>query len=375
MDDKKLNSTESIPKEFIDKANTAYREIKKDENWDYVKDSKGNYVYEVNTKSVKNAIKGFAERFALHGVDINEINFDDYLVEGVKLDKIPKGALTVIQLNSADSYGPSGYFYVFDKRRSSGRENPLWEAGTGKMYHSGKGKRVDVGRIPDYQFLEAAKNVWVIPEEAITRDVSKVRTDRRNMKSGRVVRYKELPGYRYNENRTLDKSGYIIDPSEISKRLKEFKNKNELNKFGGYLGRAENEIKLIVDEYNSMASTILEVATKQLSKGKLTLDLKPLSEVNSRLNSAIDDLTRSAKSADSSNDSYTYGYDHYLKRLGEIKTSYTWGDLTRVYSRALDEQAEDSATEGLGCKYNRTLQATESYFVDSNIVSAFESEE
>ena len=154
MEEVKLNSTESIPKQFIEKAEIASREIKRDENGNYVKDSEGNYVYEVDSKEVKGAIKEFARHFADFGVDINQINFDDYLVEGVTLDKIPRGALTIIQIRDSSKYNPNSKFYVFDKRKSSNRENPLWEAHSRKMYHSRKGRHVDAGKIPDYQFLQ-----------------------------------------------------------------------------------------------------------------------------------------------------------------------------------------------------------------------------
>ena len=163
MEDIKLNSTESIPRQFIEKAEDANREVKRDENFNAVKDSNGNYVYEVNSKGVRGAIREFASHFADFGVDINQIDFDDYLVEGVTLDKIPRGALTIIQIRDSSRYNPNSKFYVFDKRRSSSRENPLWESTSRRLYHSRKGKTVDAGRIPDYQFLESAENIWVVP--------------------------------------------------------------------------------------------------------------------------------------------------------------------------------------------------------------------
>ena len=374
MEEVKLNSTESIPRQFIENTENVYREVKKDENHDYVRDANGNYVYEVNSKKVREAIKEFARHFANFGVDINQINFDDYLVEGVTLDKIPRGALTIIQIKDSSKYDPNSKFYVFDKRRSSDRENPLWESSR-RMYHSRKGKYVDSGRIPDYQFLQAAENIWVVPEEVLTRDTNKVRQERVASQRGRVERLKELP-YRYygykEDPRRLDPSGYVIDPDIIKEKLNKYKKEKELKAAGSHLAIAEREIKAVVDEYNTMAKTILSVATEQLAKGDLRLSLGRVSEVNKELKGIIEKVLYYAEYSDKNGNNYSWYFESYMKDLKKIKDTHSWKELEIVYKSALEEQQINSSTEGNGCKYNRTLQATESYFIDSKIIAAFE---
>ena len=375
MEDIKLNSTESIPRQFIEKAEDANREVKRDENFNAVKDSNGNYVYEVNSKGVRGAIREFASHFADFGVDINQIDFDDYLVEGVTLDKIPRGALTIIQIRDSSRYNPNSKFYVFDKRRSSSRENPLWESTSRRLYHSRKGKTVDAGRIPDYQFLESAENIWVVPEEVLTRDTVKIRQERRDRKAGRVERLKELPykyyGYRSEDPRRLDPSGYVIDPGAIREKLNKYKKEKELKAAGSHLAIAEREIKAVVDEYNEMAKIIMSVATDQLSKGDLRIDLSVVSSVNKEIKGIVKNILVYAGYLDKGTD-YTWYFESYLKDLKKIKNSSVWRDFESTYRLALEEQQINSSTEGTGCKYNRTLQATEGYFTDQKILAAFE---
>lgn len=375
MEEVKLNSTESIPKQFIEKAETANRDIKRDENGSFVRDSEGNYVYEVNSRGVKGAIKEFASHFADYGVDITQINFDDYLVEGVTLDKIPRGALTIIQIKDSSRYNPNSNFYVFDKRKSSSRENPLWEAYSRRMYHSRKGRMVDAGKIPDYQFLQAAENIWIVPEEVLTRDVTDVRSKRKASQAGRIERVKELPsryyGYGVKDPRRLDPSGYVIDQNAISEKLKKYKKEKELKAAGSHLAIAEREIKIVVDEYNEMAKTIMSVAIDQLSKGDLRLDLGIVSSVNKEIKGIVVNILRYAERLDKGSD-YSWYFESYLKDLKKLKTSSGWRDLESTYRLALEEQQINSSTEGTGCKYNRTLQATEGYFTDSKILAAFE---
>jgi hypothetical protein len=82
-----------------------------------------------------------------------------------------------------------------------------------------------------------------------------------------------------------------------------------------------------------------------------------------------EDLIKWAGYADSGNGYY---FESALKDFNGIATSRRWNLLTEVYYKALDELKIDSATEGLGCKYNRVLQATEGYFTDKKIIEGLD---
>lgn len=251
---------EDFPKAFRDmtiKRNTSY---KRDDNWDYVLDDNGNKIKEVDKKEIAKVLKEWASYFARHGVSIEHLNFDDYLLQGVSLDKYPKDCLTVVQYQDD--------FIVCDTRKDyKGKyDGSLWQAHSIKMVRGRDGKYVDLVRIPDGQILSGATNIWVIPAQDIM-DPSDLIKKREESRKGIPIR--KTPEqiskmWSDRERRSYDKSGYYIDRNAMKRRLDDYK-ASKLEREGSSQ-KVKDLLLAAVDFYNSIISEVTGILSTAFSK-------------------------------------------------------------------------------------------------------------
>lgn len=356
---------ESIPKEikdFYGRHNQQHKINPGTGFWE--RDNKGNYVYEVDKKAAKHGIKLLAQGFARRGADIEQIDFDLYKIDpGITLDKIPRGTLAVIE------YGD--HIFVIDKRKNTNYrpEGDHWF--NHNIKRTRDGKYVNASRIADTQFLNGARNIWIIPEDILTRDTVKVRDERAKYNApDEYTRYKKYPRY-YGPNSEsyLDKSGYLIDKDEIRKKYNKIKAKLEISRSGNLSEYYKSIVDPVIETFNNRVEEILDKAYQIYKKQQ---DFSLLAKVTNELSNFKKDFQRLLDNASyyleyaSTSD---YNRERLVDYLKKIKNFFDSDDTLSRLSREVMESG--SATEGLSGKNNSPLRAVEHYF-DSNFNAAFE---
>lgn len=381
MEEIKKVANEDIPKEYKEFQRKRLIRQVRDENWNPVKDDKGNYVYKLDVKDFNNRLKDLASTFARQGVDINQINFDDYKLDpGIHLDKIPKGTIAMLK------YGD--HFYVIDKR-TTGRGPGVDHWFNNRVMRSRDGKYVDANRIPDKQFLEGAEIIWIIPEEIFTRDTMKIRNERYNLSKNNKYprRYKNWEEYagRYsqpNENRYIDKSGFLIDRRAIKEKYDKMAKEIEFKKMEDNLDKKSQEvIDRVSAEFNKKVEEVFDLAHKYF---KIDHTLGEFDNFSNEIRSAARNLADIIKSI-TSNLRYLQKEDHnpddakWIKediydRIKSLENFFTNGSgswFERTYKGLKRKEPELLAMDN---QSPTTLQATESYFISGKFLSAFESQ-
>ena len=247
---------EAFPKALIDKEKQRRLEYVYDENGDIVRNPDGTRKMVVNKKRLAEALKEWGRIFADHGVSIDGLNFDDYLVQGVSIDKYPRDSLTCVLYKDE--------FIICDTRKDyKGQyEGGLWQAHTIRMQRNRDGRYVDLYKIPDSQILGGASMVWVIPASDIL-DPSDLIKKRRAARAGSIDRMTEEKIYDYNRSsrwsrgdRYADKSGYIVDPGLLKRRLDEYRVKKAGDPQTVYTKASDTLLKL-TQTYNDFMKEAL----------------------------------------------------------------------------------------------------------------------
>ena len=393
---------EGIPQRFKEYALQRSKDVlyKRDRKGNFIKnlddgsripelDPQGNKIIGVDHKAMSRIIKRWADMFASNGISINDLgDFDQYkLDEGLELDKPPRGALTIV-------YIPSEGFLFMDKRRPEFRGNSDW--GEHYMTRQRDGRWVDVSKVPDQQLLHFAKDVWVIPEEVISKDTRGVRKDRAEARKGTIERYltdeekNRVIGWGRRDRR-IDKSGYLVDNRELLRRLDEFKKKNKLDKFDGDpVGMAISSLNQITEKFNKTVSKIFREIENRLAADQpfspglsRALELIPdakeqLVRAGRGLDGYQTTLANAVKAGDQETVKYfeellqTFALDLEKASKGETPESYNLrniGEFFRITSQA------GIALESYlpkGQLRNRTLSATEGYYIDQEILKGLE---
>lgn len=394
---------EGIPQRFKEYALKRFRHpiYKRDSNGDLIPNkhssytpevgSQGNPVFDIDRKGMSKFTKQWANLFASNGISINDLgDFDQYkLDEGIELDRPPRGALTI-------AYIPEEGFLFMDKRSPELLGNSNW--GEHYMVRQRDGKYVDVSRIPDKQLLHFAKDVWVIPEEAISKDTRETRKDRIEARKGTVERYrtdeeKDRARRWLRRDQAIDKSGYLVDNRELLRKLDEFKKKNKLDKFGGDpVGMAISSLSKITEKFNKAVSKIFrEVENRLASDQPFSPDLSRALEL---IPDAKEQLVRAGRDLDGyqttlanaikvgDKEAIEY-FGKFLPNLaldlekaskGETSGNYsssfwTLGDFFKITSQA-GVAIESYSPKGQ--LRNRTLSATEGYYIDQEILKGLE---
>ena len=378
MEEIKKPAEEAIPKEFIEsKKKRRTEQVYDYDKHTYVRDKEGNYVYKLNKEAFNNDLKYLASTFANHGVDINQIDFDEYkLDKGVSLSKIPKN--TIAFLDYQDD------FYVIDKRSStSGSNNDHWF--NRRVVRNRDGKYVDAYRIPDSQFLNGASDIWIIPEEILTRDVYKVRQERANLKRTnypkRYKDFKEVSSWKDESPELyLDKSGFLIDRGDIKRKYKKLAEDLRLKRLeDNLIPSYEEAIDKAIKQYNEKSEKVFEVALRYF---KLKHSLNEFERFTSSIDYAKDSLDQIMKDyewelkylkqyEDSKNEKAIQDTKKEIFKLIEkLHNFFTNGrgeDLQEIYLKALEIE------KTLSNQSPSTLQSTEGYFTPKGFNSAFES--
>lgn len=379
MEEVKKPAEEAIPKEFIeDKKKRRTEQVYDYNKHEYVKDDQGNYVYKLNEQAFKNDLKYLASTFASHGVDINQIDFDEYkLDKGVFLTKIPKNTIAFLK------YG--GDYYVIDKRSStSGSNHDHWF--NRRVTRARDGKYVDAYRIPDSQFLNGADEIWIIPEEILTRDIYKVRQERNNLKRTnypkRYKNFKEVSTWKDESPEFyLDKSGFLIDRIELKKKYKKLAEDLKLKRMeDNLIPTYEEALDKTIKQYNEKSEKVFEVALRYF---KLKHSIKEFERFTSYIDYAKGSLDQIMKDCewelkylkeyeDSQNEKAIQDTKKEIFKLIEkLHNFFTNGrgeDLQDIYLKALEIE------KTLSNQSPTALQATESYFISGKFLSAFESQ-
>lgn len=375
---------EAFPKQFIDDARRRHTEDKYDyEKHEYVRDSQGRRIPEFNKKRFQETLKNWAKKFANHGIALNEIDFDQYLLEGYTIDKCPNKCITVI-------LHKDGSFYIKDKR--TGVNSYWWEEGNARLYHRKKGTCRDISKIPDSQLLEEAKLTWVIPEEVFVTDVTKVRAERRDravphsLKRYKPGEYEPSNSYMYRGTGSyVDKSGYFVNMLDLKERLAEYKEKKQLAEFEGdtfglcsklLIEVAERGNKLIQRGLKAL-STLVELDVLRGDEGNIITRIQQFKDSFRRLDRTLKELSDELGSTTDSEE--LQSIKDRLIRFGKKLRTYFENEYSgqelKQYVEELESKIKkaNSATEGIkGSNSNKTLQATESYYVSKEIMSAFE---
>lgn len=375
---------EAFPKQFIDKARRDHTHNKYDyEKHEYVIDSEGKPVREFNKKGFQETLKNWAKKFANHGIAINEIDFDQYLLEGYTIDRCPNKCITVI-------LHENGSFYVKDKR--TGVNSYWWGEGSSRLYHQKKGTLRDISKIPDSQLLEEAKLTWVIPEEVFVTDVTRVREKRRDRAVPSSLKRYKLGEYEPSNSLTyrgtgsyVDKSGYFVNMLELKERLAEYKEKKQLTEFEGdtfglcsklLLEVAERGNKLIQRGLKAL-NTLVELDVLRGDEGSIITKIHQFKNSFKRLDRTLKEFSDELEGTTDSEELQSIK-DKLIRFGKKIRTYFENeypGRELKQYVEDLESEIKkaNSSTEGIkGSNSNKTLQATESYYVSKEIMSAFE---
>ena len=363
------SALENFPKELIDSYTKRHTTAKFDNRGHIVKDSDGKTVYAVDSKNLKQSLRSWAREFSANGMSIEDINFEDFKLEGFKPDKIPRKCVTILQYRDK--------FFIYDKRTSG--SGMIY--GNDRLYHEKKGRYVQVNKIPDYQLIYNSDNIWVIPEEEFKTDVYDLRRSRAERQSGYQKRYTD-PQKRpwvWSGEGYYDKSGYLVNTRLLKTRLDKFKNEKLLGKYGGG-DLAENSKKLaleVAEQFNSKVSFILDGINKMVNSGDF--ESLPTSDVIREIRETRQNLKR-----------LTDRLEYYLKEYGADKAisevipdfksfwerGYSGGrELDKIfnYIKSYTEETKPGATESIrGQSCCRELNSTESIFLPKSIMAAFE---
>lgn len=319
------SATEGFPKEFKDWAErTSYRNKFTDDG-DYARDSEGKIVRELDKKRLSLVLKNWAKKWADHGISVNDLNFDEYLLEGVTIDKAPTGCVTVVMMSGND-------FYIKDKRH--GQPARWWEEGSARLSHPKKGYR-DISKVPDSYIFQEAKRIWVIPEEDFTTDVDQIRKDRREKAVPReFIRRRDKAGQRISyTNKYYDKSGYLIDPYEIDKKFDKLRQKRLAG--DNLIDSVKAKVEEFTNEYNSIARVGFDLIHSLLISGKeVEVDdtnfLRYCSRIKQGIKEVLDDL--SSYSGLLASELEPGEKDYYEKRLIQLPKN-----IKEVRRRYLDD--------------------------------------
>lgn len=245
------SAEEAIPKPILDKF--------KDDHTSY-------YDQSFDKKLYKRSLKKFGGIFSRYGIDLNSLDLDNYLIEGVTLESFPRGCITILLLRD-------GHLVIKDKRDLSTIKDPLkrevigstlkdnksiWDYEGGnrfsRLHRDRDQKSVRATKIPDSQLLSDAKYTWVIPEEEIT-DVSEKTRDRAN---------NPIPSnYIRNSEFSIDpdKSGYDIGEARRDLRRRLEKYKLEKWEVEGYSKSANTRITEFYEKFNKLLKEIEEYSS------------------------------------------------------------------------------------------------------------------
>lgn len=398
---------EAIPREFREFQEKLY------DNTTYYKDPvTGEYDYlrrVPNQPKINRIIKEWAKTFADNDIPIDKLNFDDYKISGITLDKFPKDSVVVFKYGG-DAYKgsrykgkyPEGSFHVFDNRDGVKK---TWDTVYFSTVKNKKGEKVEttrqIDKVPDSQVLEEASEVWVFPAEDLeplgsTKDLRKKRQEQRRGSITRDLGFSKKPQEeRFSWYGNYDASGYFIDTKSLEHRLKAYRAKKLAN--SGGIERAKKALTVASEKYNTWVKKALDLMNKifienagEFNYGSYDTrdeNYKWMERSNSvrkdlkKLEQLISDLSQS--STDSGQD---YG-DKLRNAIDELENFYGEkpGSDYNYYGKSFRESIErfinnnsmflrnSSSTESIrGQLSNKTLQATEGYFVSNKILAALE---
>ena len=370
---------------------------------EYEYDENGQRIEEVNHQALVRTLKNWANRWAEHGISIDSLgDFDQYKIDpGIKLDRAPKGALTILEISTVG--------FIFIDKRSTEKERYDYNQNWGyivSMERKRDHRWVPLERIPESQLLEEARTTWVIPEEAITLDTRKLRVERKNQKSGSIERartpeeIKELKRFGgpkscspFKEDYEVDKSGYLIDRDEIRRKLAKYKEGKALKEAGSITELAKRTLDNLVKKFNEKATWVLDQTRSMLDdsqfnqkSGKTTTLNRSLEFlfgakreillVASELEKEVERVTK-APISENGNPDLEYGLNSLVKDCNYALTGTGsrahFYDLSEV-RRFFDSVREaESATESLKGHLRATqLSATEGYFIDRRIIEGLD---
>lgn len=362
MEEIKKPAEENFPQKFRDGQAIRNLETIRDENDNIVYDENGNKVTRLSKTRFSKALKNWATKFANFGVAIDDIDFDDYLLQGYTIERCPNKCLTVIQ-------HPDGWF-IKDKRTLGGLGD-WWEAGNRRLFRKRDNRYVDISKVPDSQLLEEAKAIWVIPQEVLITDVREIRSKRRENSDDPYKRYapENDPSKRwfYNDSGShLDKSGYLVDTIKLKERLSAFKLK-KASEEGGIQEACKKEIVKLAEAGNSLIARGMKainwlIDNNQLegNEGNLISAIKEFKTSLGRMSERFENLCR--------NNSRFENFKNFYNLISE---NYEFGILkNRVETLEVKAGVNNGAYEMKSTA--GSLQAMESYYVPKDLMAALE---
>ena len=350
METKRLSSVENVPEEF--RSTTRKTTLRR---------MKG----ETEEQFAKRAIKNYGQTFARLGISLENIDFDEYKVEGVTLSEVPKNTIVIFILDND--------LWLFDRRKGNGS---LWDTlfpiSTSKdtvYLDEDSGKHRKINRLPIPQILEKASAVWVIPEEDVKSgpggiDIRSLRRERaeRNPTGSRADRVRrwsrgeigELPhrtdmAYGFSQE-DFDKSGYYIDKEKWKDKFEEMVLNSPISNLAE---RFKPRMDRIIERYNQIAEEYLEISKKAFSLDN-KLDLYAVTKP----------IVYTITSPENRKNLIAL-----LNRVGSVwEKEYDFRSLESELADVKKELQKKTATE------QYSIRGASGLFVDKEIISAFESE-
>lgn len=362
MEEIKKPAEENFPQKFRDEQAIRNLETIRDDNDNIVYDENGNKVTRLSKTRFSKALKDWATKFANFGVAIDDVDFDDYLLQGYTIERCPNKCLTVIQ-------HPCGWF-IKDKRTPDGLGD-WWEAGNRKLIRNRDDKFVDISKVPDSQLLEEAKAIWVIPQEVLTTNVKEMRSKRRENSYDPYKRYtpENDPSKRWaysGSGSHLDKSGYLVDTIKLKERLSDFKLKRASEE-GGIQEACKKEIIRLAEAGNSLITRGMRalnwlIDNDQLegNEGNLISAIKEFKTSLGRTSERFENLCRNNLRFENFKNFYNFISENYEFRIlkKEVETLEGKAGINKgAY--------EMKSTAG-------SLQAMEGYYVSKDLMAALE---